>query len=254
MQKNGTYILKLPHRTFQEVPQNEDLTMRLAQMIGILVPFHGMIYAIDQTLLYFIQRFDREALSHNFGSLLGSPKKRRKNSVLHKVSVEDFTQLTGLSRDTKYDFTMEKLVPVIDQYCTFPATEKKKLFKLTLFSFLIGNEDLHLKNFSLIRRTDWVELSPAYDLVNSTILLKTKEELALSLRGRKSNFSRDDFTNYYARERLSLPTSIIDDVMQEIESQIPAWQELIAISFLSQPSKQAYSHILETRHRRLFKT
>ena len=151
--KSGRYILKPQHHIFPELPQNEDLTMRLAASIGVEVPLHGLIYSKDGSLTYFIRRFDRKGQKD-------------------KIAVEDFAQLAGLSRDTKYNFSMERLVKLIDDYCTFPTIERAKLFKLVLFNFLIGNEDMHLKNYSIIIRNDKVELSPAYDLLNSSIVLK----------------------------------------------------------------------------------
>ncbi len=131
--KNGKYILKPQHHVFPELPQNEDLTMRLAASVGIEVPLHGLIWSKDSSLTYFIKRFDRRGHKD-------------------KVAVEDFAQLAGMSRDTKYNYSMEKLVRLIDDYCTFPAIEKAKLFKLVLFNFLTGNEDMHLKNYSVIVR------------------------------------------------------------------------------------------------------
>ena len=101
----GTYIIKPQNDLFPELPQNEDVTMRMAKVFGLDVPFHGMIYAKDGSLSYFIKRFDR----------YGKGK---------KLATEDFAQLTGNTRDTKYRFTMEKLVPVIDAFCSFPAIEK----------------------------------------------------------------------------------------------------------------------------------
>ncbi len=76
---------------------------------------------------------------------------------------------------------------VIEKYCSFPMPEMRKLLRLVIFNFLVGNEDMHLKNFSLIRRTEnLVELSPCYDLLNSSIVMKTKEEIALPIRGKKA--------------------------------------------------------------------
>jgi serine/threonine-protein kinase HipA len=251
--KNGTFILKLQHRTFSELPQNEDLTMRLAKMVGIEVPLHGMIYSADQSLLYFIQRFDREKVVsvQNFSKIANGSKGRRK-STLHKTSVEDFAQLASLSRDTKYDFSMEKLVPIIEKYCTFPLSEKQKLFRLTLFSFLIGNEDLHLKNFSLIRHAELTEFSPAYDLVNSAIVLNSKEELALPLKGKKSNLSKDDLVSYYGHEKLGLPEPIIKQILEQYRSAIPKWEEWVGFSFLSDEKKASYLQLLKNRARRIF--
>ena len=120
--RKGRYILKPQHNYFPEMPENEDITMRLASLIGLDVPFHGMIWAKDNTLTYFIKRFDRKGQND-------------------KIPIEDFAQLAGLSRDTKYNYSMEKVVKLIDTFCTFPSIEKVKLFKLVLFSFIIGNED-----------------------------------------------------------------------------------------------------------------
>jgi serine/threonine-protein kinase HipA len=89
---------------------------------------------------------------------------------------------------------MEKVAGVIEQFCTFPAVERVKLLERTLFSFLVGNEDMHLKNFSLITRDQKVELAPAYDLLNTTIALKNaRGNLALPLKGKKSWLARHDF-------------------------------------------------------------
>ena len=227
--KNGRYILKPQHPVFPELPQNEDLTMRLAASIGIEVPLHGLIYSRDGSLTYFIKRFDRKGQKD-------------------KIAVEDFAQLAGMSRDTKYNFSMERLIKLIDDYCTFPAIEKAKLFKLVLFNFLVGNEDMHLKNYSIIIRNGKVELSPAYDLLNSSIVLKgTIDEIALTLKGKKSNLNRDILVNYFGKERCNLADKIIERILQTIQSEIPSWFNLIEIGFLSNEMKDKYKHLLQKR-------
>jgi len=177
----GKYILKPGSLDYPELPENEDLSMRLALAVGIPTPFHGLVYAKDRSLVYFIQRFDRAARGR-------------------KIPVEDFAQLAGKSRDTKYNYSVEKVITLIDQYCTFPALAKADFFKRFLFNFLIGNEDMHLKNYSVIRSGptfEMVELAPAYDFVNSTLALPgAEEESALPLNGKKSNLSRSDFLQY----------------------------------------------------------
>jgi serine/threonine-protein kinase HipA len=231
--KGGTFIIKPQSRSYSELPQNEDLTMKLAACIGIETPLHGLMYCSDGSLSYFIKRFDRK----------GKGK---------KIATEDFAQLAGVSRETKYDFSMERLVPLVEQFCTFPHLEKKKLFLLTLFSFLIGNEDLHLKNFSLIREGKTTAFSPAYDLVNSSIVMTTKEELALPLRGKKSRFTRSDLVQYFGQERLGLTVETTQEVLGQIRNAIGQWNELIQISFLSEPKKKAYLDLLDERRKRLF--
>jgi serine/threonine-protein kinase HipA len=227
--KDGRYILKPQHQIFPELPQNEDLTMRLAESIGIEIPLHGLIYSKDHTLTYFIKRFDRKGQKD-------------------KVATEDFAQLAGMSRDTKYNYSMEKLVKLLDDYCTFPAIEKAKLFKLVLFNYLVGNEDMHLKNYSIIVRNGKVELSPAYDLLNTSIVLKGDiEEIALSLKGKKSNLNRDTLVNYFGKERCSLNDKIIEKTLETVQSAIPSWFNLIDISFLSDEMKEKYRTLLQKR-------
>lgn len=225
----GTYIIKPQNDLFPELPQNEDVTMRMAKVFGLDVPFHGMLYAKDGSLSYFIKRFDR----------YGKGK---------KIATEDFAQLTGNTRDTKYRFTMEKLVPVIDEFCSFPAIEKADFFKRILFCYVTGNEDMHLKNFSLITKNGKTTLTPAYDFLNSSIAIKNpEEEIALTLKGKKSNLKASDFIDYYAKERLQLNEKTITIILEQMNSAIPKWKELLEISFLSNEMKEKYFKLLDTR-------
>lgn len=225
----GRYILKPQHQIFTQLPENEDLTMKLASEIGLEIPIHGLIWSKDNTLTYFIKRFDR----------------RGQND---KVPVEDFAQLAGLSRDTKYDYSMERIVKLIDDYCTFPAIEKIKFFKMVIFNYLIGNEDSHLKNFSIITDDNQVKLSPCYDLVNSTIVLKNQdEEIALPLKGKKGHLTRNILVDYFGLERCRLTEKSIEKVLETFSVSIPKWKNLIDISFLSNEMKAKYLELLDRR-------
>jgi serine/threonine-protein kinase HipA len=228
----GRYILKPPSLDYPELPENEDVTMRMAASVGIEVPVHGLLRSIDGSLTYFIKRFDREGRD--------------------RLPVEDFAQLSGASRETKYDSSMEKVAGVVEQFCTFPAIERVKLFERTAFSFLVGNEDMHLKNFSLITRNQKVELAPAYDFLNTTIALKNaKDELALPLKGKKSRLTRNDFLDYFARERLEINQRILTDVLARFSKAMPAWQEFLERSFLSPEAKQKFLAIISERGKRM---
>lgn len=232
--KDGEFILKPQNELYPELPENEDLTMRLAKMVGIEVPLHGMIYAKDGSRSYIIKRFDR------------LPKKQ-------KVAVEDFAQLSEQTRETKYRSSMEKVADVVEKFCSFPLIEKQKLFKLTVFNFLCGNEDMHLKNFSLIRRKNKIELSPAYDLLNTTIALpNASEELALTLNGKKNKITKEILIDYFAQERLGLTNKTIHKTIEDINHQKSNWKELISISFLSEEMKVKYIQLLESRWNRIF--
>jgi serine/threonine-protein kinase HipA len=227
--KGGRYILKPQHQFYTQLPENEDLTMKLANEISLEVPVHGLLWSKDNSLTYFIKRFDRKGQND-------------------KVPVEDFAQLAGLNRDTKYDYSMENIVKLIDDYCTFPAIEKVKLFKLVIFNYLTGNEDSHLKNFSIITEDNQVRLSPCYDLVNSTIELKQQdEEIALPLKGKKKHLTRSILVNYFGNERCGLTDKSIEKVLETISSAIPRWKALIDNSFLSKEMKGKYLDLLDGR-------
>ena len=225
----GNYIIKPQNDIFPELPQNEDVTMKMAKVYGLGVPLHGLIYSKDGSLSYFIKRFDR----------YGRGKKH---------ATEDFAQLTGNSRDTKYNYTMEKLVKVIEEYCTFPAIEKADFFKRILFCFITGNEDMHLKNFSVITKAGKTNLTPVYDFINSSISINNpQEELALSLKGKKSNFKATELLDYYAKERLELNNKTIDSILFDMNKSVSKWTELIEISFLSDKMKEKYLKLMNDR-------
>ncbi len=229
----GHYILKPQSQLYPELPENEALTMSLAAMIDIEVPVHGLVYSKDKSMTYFVKRFDRSA-QHK------------------KLALEDFAQLSQRTRDTKYDSSMEQIVNVINNFCSFPKIEAVKLLRLTLFNFLVGNEDMHLKNFSLITRGKKVLLSPVYDLLNTTIAQKNvKEELALPLNGKRNNIKAVDFFDYFAIQRLQLNKKVVDDLLVNLSQVLPPWFELINRSFLSLPMKERYVKLLTDRASRL---
>lgn len=225
----GKYILKPQHHIYPQLPENEDLTMKMASKCGIDTPIHGMVYSKDGTLTYFIKRYDRVG----------------KNSKLH---VEDFAQLAGQMRDTKYNYTIEKLIKLIDDYCTFPQIEKIKFFKRFLFNFLIGNEDMHLKNYSIISQNDKIELCPAYDFLNSSIVLgKDIEETALSIKGKKKSLNKSILIDYLGEERLNLNQTVINKTLKELQNAIPLWFDLINNSFLRKDLIEDYTELLDKR-------
>lgn len=229
----GRYLLKPQHHLYPQMPENEDLTMRLAESIDLDVPLHGMIWSKDNTFTYFIKRFDRKGQKD-------------------KIPIEDFAQLAGLSRDTKYNYSMEKVVELINSYCTFPAIEKVKLFKLVLFCFITGNEDMHLKNYSIIKRNGKIELSPCYDLLNTTIELNDpSEEIALTLNGKRKNLTKQMLINYFGGERCEINQKVITNTVDAIFSAKPVWVEEINNSFLSDVMKEKYLDLVASRFQRL---
>ncbi|MBN2600620.1 MAG: HipA domain-containing protein [Candidatus Marinimicrobia bacterium] len=233
--KGGRYILKPQHDTYPQLPENEDLTMRLAETVGIEVPLHGLIYCRDGSFSYIIKRFDREGKSG-------------------KLAVEDFAQLSGMDRETKYSFSMEKLIPILD-FCTFPAIERVRLFRRCIFNYLVGNEDMHLKNFSLITRDGTTMLAPAYDFLSTTLAFMSIgkkvgdiEEIALPLKGKKRNLSRKLWVDYFGRMQLELNSAVITTELQQFSDAFDRWIAIIQSSFVSDEMKAIYRSLIE-KHR-----
>ncbi|MGK0190147.1 MAG: serine/threonine-protein kinase HipA [Verrucomicrobiales bacterium] len=231
--RGGTFLLKPNPPGYEEVPANEALTMTMAAAAGIEVPVHGLVPAVDGSWVYFIRRFDRAGRSA-------------------KRHVEDFAQLLGGTRETKYDSSIERVISVIENYCTFPALEKPKLARRLLFCFLTGNEDMHLKNFSLQVKDDTISLTPAYDLLNSTLAMgEAVEESALPLKGKKKNLTRKLWVDYLCKERLKLSSPNIEDMLNDLATAAPVWQNLIERSCLTLPGREAYQSLLSERLSRL---
>lgn len=232
VEKGGTFILKPQTQMYPELPENEDLTMHLASIAGIKVPWHGLLLSKDKSRSYVVKRFDRKGRGE-------------------KLAQEDFAQLLGASRITKYEASMEQVSEILE-FCTFPTLEKIKLFQRTIFSFLIGNEDMHLKNFSLQTEANGkVVLTPAYDLLNSTIAMASpEEELALSLRGKKKGFKKADFVSFGTSELYISETRVEKEIALML-SGISQWMTTIESSFLSKEMKMEYKNLVNKRAKRL---
>lgn len=232
--RGGRFILKPNPPPYEEVPANEALTMTLAKQAGIEVPPHGLLAAVDGSWVYVIRRFDRAG----------------RGVRLH---VEDFAQLSGATRDTKYASSLEQITKLVETHCSFPAIARAELARRLLFCFLTGNEDMHLKNFSLIVEKEKVSLAPAYDFLNSSLVLENaSEESALPLRGRKRKLTRADWIDYFCRERLGLPEAVLAGILADLRDGLPRWDQTIRRSFLSPARQDRYLELLNDRHHRLF--
>jgi serine/threonine-protein kinase HipA len=231
--QNGKFILKPQAEHYENLPENEDLSMRLAALTGIETPLHGLLYSVDGTTTYFIKRMDR--VGHK-----------------GKIPLEDFAQLSGASRDTKHDSSVEKVIDIVNRFCTFPKVELVKLFHRLLFNFLIGNEDMHLKNYSLIADGKITRLAPAYDFLNTTIALAhPKEESALPLNGKKRDLTRNDLLVYLPLERMELNQNVVNDTVARIAQSLPSWPDWIERSFLPLILRDKYHQVLRERISRL---
>ena len=223
---DGNYILKPPHADYPEMPQNEHLTMRMAEVFGIKVVPSSLIRLKSGELSYITKRIDR--------TIDGE-----------KIHMIDMFQITEAF--DKYKSSMEKVGKAIDAYSENTLLDKLFFFELTIFSFLTGNNDMHLKNFSMIK-TDfgWV-LSPAYDLLNVTIINPDDdEELALTLEGKKKKLQHKHFENL--GKGLGLTTKQISGVFNRFFNDKESAYKLIQQSFLSDDMKNRYRQLMEERY------
>jgi len=224
----GNYILKPPTHKFPFMPVVEDLTMHMARFAGIQTAQHGLIQMQSGELAYVSKRFDRE-----------------KNGK--KIAVEDFCQLSELLTESKYDTSTEKAGKIILKYSTQPGLDAVSFFDLNLFCFLTGNADMHLKNFSLIRNNEGdVILSQAYDLISTKLMpLNDKEEMALTINGKKAKIKKIDFIEL--GKKLQLSEKVMNNSFTRTLKGIPEMKNLIKISFLPAELKKQYNKLIEDR-------
>jgi len=228
----GNYILKPASKEYIDLPENEDLTMHLAELVKIKTAKHTLIRLKSGELAYLTKRFDR------------------KNE--DKIAVEDFCQLTENLTEHKYRGSIEKIGKLIYQLTKNSGFEAQKLFEIVLFNYLTANADMHLKNYSLIENDfNEYELSPAYDLLNTLLLIPNdKEESALTINGKKNRLKIEDF-NQLAKT-LKIPNKSVESIYKRFIKIKLKWIDFVEISFLNKDTKQAYIETLNTRFNKLF--
>ena len=219
----GDYILKPPSEQYPCLPENEDLTMHLAEIAGIRTAAHSLIRLSSGELAYITRRFDRQ------------------NG--QKIAVEDFCQLSETLTEHKYRGSVEKIGKLVRQFTTNKGYEQQRLFELILFCYLTGNTDMHLKNYALIENTlGQYELSPAYDLLSTLLVLSDEEESALSINGKKNRLKRTDFDS--VAKTLQINEKTVAAIYQRFTKILPIWQQWIERSFLSAEMKKQYSDLI----------
>ncbi|MBU3676622.1 MAG: HipA domain-containing protein [Chitinophagaceae bacterium] len=228
----GDYILKPATDLYPELPEVEDLTMHLAQLASIQTVPHCLIRLRSGSLAYITKRVDRNKKT--------------------KLAMEDMCQLSERLTEDKYRGSYEQIGKLILTYSSMPGLDLVNYFEILLFSFLTGNADMHLKNFSLLERPGvGMALSPAYDLLNTTLVNPAdKEELALTLNGKKSKFKKRDFIQ--AMETLQIDARQQANIFNKMEKSKDIWLKQIEASFLSDDFKAQYQAILMERFNRLF--
>ena len=201
--------------------------MHLAEAAKIKTVPHTLIRLKDGTLGYLTKRIDRK---NNGG----------------KIPMEDMCQLTERLTEYKYRSSYEQIAKVIARYSDVPILDITDFYEEVFFCWLVGNNDMHLKNFSLYEpETKW-RLSPAYDLLNVSIVNPTDtEELALTLNGKKKRIRKIDFVT--AMSSSGIPPKVFDNLITKYKKLLPKFYELIDCSFLSEEYKQAYKTFIASR-------
>ena len=221
----GHYILKPQNTKYQQMPENEHLSMKLAELFKIdVVPFN-MIRLASGELCYITRRIDRNP----------------DDSKNHMI---DFLQILEL--EDKYKGTMETVGKTIGELSVNTLLDKLRFFELTVFNYIIGNNDMHLKNFSmLLSDKNWI-LSPAYDLLNVKLVLpKDKDDMALLFGGKKVNFNKAYFDRF--GNVLKLNEKQINAVYKRLVKWLPNATRMIEMSFLTEDYKSAYTELITQR-------
>lgn len=224
----SNYIIKPQSETYQSLPENEDLCMHLATIFGIKTATHGLIKLQSGNLAYITKRFDR----------VGDTK----------LAVEDLCQLSETLTEHKYRGSYEKVGKVIKNYSSQVGFDMLNYFSLLVFSFVTGNADMHLKNFSMLETGDGAifSLSPAYDLVSTALVIENEDEqMSLTLNGRKNKLKKQDFD--VLASNLALTEKQRDNCYLVFKNKMSDAIELIENSFLPIHQKEKLKTLMVSR-------
>jgi serine/threonine-protein kinase HipA len=225
----GHFILKPPSKDFTEMPENEHATMRMAELFGIYVVSSSLIRLASGELSYITKRIDR-------------------TNDKTKIHMLDMFQITEAY--DKYRSSMEKIGKALDLYAANTLLDKLSFYEITIFSFLVGNNDMHLKNFSMIKEQYGWSLAPAYDLLNVTILNpEDTEEFALTIAGKKKKITHNILIEFGLF--LALSEKQINGVFKRFFNKKNDAINLIKQSFLSDDMQHKYIKLLKARFKRL---
>lgn len=224
----GRYILKPQTDQFAHLPELEDLTMHLAELAKIQVVPHSLIRFADGELCYITRRIDRTAKGD-------------------KLPMEDMCQLTERLTEHKYKGSYEQIAKLIRRFSSVSQLDLVNYWEQVVFSWITGNSDMHLKNFSLYsKESGKYVLAPAYDMLSTALVMpEDKEELALTLNGKKSKLKRSDFV--VSMQSSGLDDKVIDNIFGKFLKAKDKWLEFIEMSFLPDDMKDAFKDIIVAR-------
>lgn len=231
---DGRFILKPSTTEYPEMAELEHVSMKLAELQKIPMAKCGLVHMNSGERAYITRRFDRVENE--------------------KIQMEDFCQLSEKPTEKKYNGSSESLGKVLDKYSDQAPDDKLTLFQILLFSFWIGNADMHLKNFSLWRdpHNQRVRISPGYDFLSTRLLISAKEdpeEMALPINGKKNKLKWEDFQALGASYKI--PPKVLERVRDQMLDSFFDAENLIDRSFLSEAKKEEFTDLLRERSKRL---
>jgi hipA-like C-terminal domain./hipA-like N-terminal domain len=221
----GRYILKPQTDRFAHLPELEDLTMHLAELAKMQVVPHSLIRFADGELCYITRRIDRTAKGE-------------------KLPMEDMCQLTERLTEHKYKGSYEQIAKAIQRFSTVPKLDMVNYWEQVVFSWITGNADMHLKNFSLYSKEQGkYVLTPAYDMLSTALVMpEDTEELALTLNGKKRKIKKEDFVT--SMQASGLEDKVIKNIFAKFAKVKDRWFEFIDQSFLPDEMKEAFKEII----------
>lgn len=224
----GKFILKPQTDTYRALPELEDVTMHMAEAARIATVPHALIRFRDGELCYITRRVDRR----DDGS---------------KVPMEDMCQLTERLTEYKYKGSYEQIAKAIRRYSAAPQLDVVNFWEVVVFSWITGNADMHLKNFSLYNPDGaGYTLTPAYDMLSTHLAMpEDNEELALTLNGKKRKLRRNDFIKSITSS--GVDAKVIDNMARRFGRALPQWFWLIDRSFLPEDMRRAYKSLILRR-------
>lgn len=224
--EGARFILKPQTETFPQLPENEHLTMRLGELFGLEIPPCGLFPLADGTPAYIVRRFDR----------LDDGR---------KLHAEDFCQLAELPPKEKYASSAERCMTLVRRYADEPGIEALKLLRLFVFSYWVGNGDLHLKNLALVTdQQGLTRLSPCYDLL-STHLVIPDDDQALTVAGKRKNLFRRSWKQL--AESAGIPARAAERILALPSLHLQSALSMVEASALSEDFKASYRDLLTTR-------
>lgn len=226
------YILKPQVAEFEALPESEQLIMAMADTAGISTVPHALIKG-NTGLAYITKRVDRNI----------------SGGKVEMLAMEDFCQLDLRLTEDKYRGSYERCAKIIGQYSSRVGIDMAEFYVRLVFCYIVGNSDMHLKNFSLIETAEGsgeYVLSPAYDLlpVNAN-MPADKEQFALAMNGKKTNIRKGDFLKFADTCGITRPTA--EKLIKNLLKLTPQWLEMCDASLLPDELKERLKNIISER-------